>query len=539
MRIGIDMRMAGTGEGIGRYVEELVKHLSIIDKENEYYLLINEISPPKADPLLADNFPARLDFVHAKSDRQFPISKTNFHVVKTRAKYYSFAEQTKFISELRRLKLDLVHFTNFNLPILYPGKFVTTIHDVIHHSYPGKKMSHLFHRLAYRLVINTAVRRASKVIAVSEATKNDILKVFRIYPNKVSVIHEGVDPNFTVRPVSKDGLDKVKAKYGIAKPYLFFAGVWRQYKNLPRLAAAFDILKQKYGRDYELVLAGKIDPFYPEIAREVFAVKHSKDIKALGYIPDADLRTLYVGAKMFVLPSLVEGFGLIGLEAQAAGAPVGASDIPVLREVLGEGAIFFDPSSVEDIAGKINQALSSQGFLDELSQKGKANARKFDWRETARETLEVYKEVVSSKVVSTYMKETFTAGGIVVNMESRMILVVSQGGRSWSLPKGHVNERETPEEAARREIYEESGLLELRLVKQLGSYQRYKIGFEEPDDPSELKNITMFLFETDHDELRPVDPNNPEARWVEKDKVADMLTHEKDKTFFMSIMDKI
>jgi len=373
MRIGIDCRMAATGEGIGRYVEELVSYLAVIDKENEYFLLASQTPNAK-----------------------LPMTKPNFHVVKAESKYYSFAEQTKFIGELRRLKLDLVHFTNFNLPILYPGRFVTTIHDVIHHAYPGKKMSHLFHRLAYRLVISTAVRRASRVIAVSEATKNDILKVFGIYSNKVSVIHEGVDSNFTARP-AQDGLDKVKAKYGIEKPYLLFVGVWRQYKNLPRLAAAFDILKEKYGRNYELVLAGKIDAFYPEIAREVFSIRHAKDIRALGYVPDADLRMLYSGAKIFVLPSLVEGFGLIGLEAQAAGVPVAASNIPVLREVLREGAIFFDPVSAEDIAGKINRALSSQGLLEELSQKGKTNARKFDWSETARKTLEVYKEAVKSK----------------------------------------------------------------------------------------------------------------------------------------------
>ena len=372
MRIGIDCRMATTGEGIGRYVEELVYNLGQLDRANDYFLLVNGKS-------------ADINFT--------PNSR--FHNVFTDSEYYSWSEQTHFVWELMKLKLDLIHFTNFNFPVFYPGKFVTTIHDIIHHFYPGKQMSRVFHRLAYRFVINTAVRRATKIISVSEGTKNDIVKTFTANPGKVSVIYEGVNYNFSNTP-PQEAIDRVRTKYIIQKPYLLFVGVWRQYKNLPRLAAAFDILKEKYGRDYELVLAGKIDAFYPEIAKDVFLIKHAKDIRALGYVPDADLRMLYSGAKIFVLPSLVEGFGLIGLEAQAAGVPVAASDIPVLREVLGDGAVFFDPESAEDIAGKINQALSSQGLLEELRQKGKTNAQKFDWRETARKTLEVYKNAVRS-----------------------------------------------------------------------------------------------------------------------------------------------
>jgi 8-oxo-dGTP diphosphatase len=133
------------------------------------------------------------------------------------------------------------------------------------------------------------------------------------------------------------------------------------------------------------------------------------------------------------------------------------------------------------------------------------------------------------------MKETLSAGGVVVNRAGR-VLVVNQRGRSWSLPKGHVEPGEDTLAAARREIYEESGLRELRLIKPLGSYQRLKIGFNGGEDGSEVKNLTFFLFETDEETLRPIDPDNPEARWVEKSEVANLLTHPKDKEFFLGVL---
>ena len=132
------------------------------------------------------------------------------------------------------------------------------------------------------------------------------------------------------------------------------------------------------------------------------------------------------------------------------------------------------------------------------------------------------------------MKKTFSAGGVVTNDEGK-VLVVSQHGTSWSLPKGHIDAGEDALEAAKREIYEESGIGELQLVGELGSYERYKIGVDGGEDPSEWKVITMFLFRTSQMMLKPVDPDNPEARWVERARVTPLLTHEKDKEFFRSV----
>lgn len=133
------------------------------------------------------------------------------------------------------------------------------------------------------------------------------------------------------------------------------------------------------------------------------------------------------------------------------------------------------------------------------------------------------------------MKHTQTAGGVVLNKKG-LVLVVSQNGNSWSLPKGHIDEDEDKLTAAKREIYEESGISDLELICEFETYERYKIGLDGGEDKSELKTIYMFLFKTKEENLKPIDPTNPEARWVQKDKVADLLTHKKDKEFFQKII---
>lgn len=135
-------------------------------------------------------------------------------------------------------------------------------------------------------------------------------------------------------------------------------------------------------------------------------------------------------------------------------------------------------------------------------------------------------------------KYTKSAGGLVLNTEGK-VLVVSQGGKTWSLPKGHIDEGEEALDTAKREIYEESGVKQLEFIKSLGDYDRYKIGKYGGDDLSELKNISMFLFKTNEQDLKPIDSYHPEAKWVEKEKVADLLTHEKDKEFFLSVKKEI
>ncbi|MEK7551869.1 MAG: NUDIX domain-containing protein [Patescibacteria group bacterium] len=137
-----------------------------------------------------------------------------------------------------------------------------------------------------------------------------------------------------------------------------------------------------------------------------------------------------------------------------------------------------------------------------------------------------------------FTKKIKSAGGVVINKNGE-VLVVSQKNNAWSLPKGGIEEGETPLEAAKREIYEESGIKNLTLIKALPSYQRFKIGKDGGEDKSELKFISMFLFKTDEMELEPIDPENPEAKWLPKENICDLLTHPKDKQFFQNVLFEI
>lgn len=132
-------------------------------------------------------------------------------------------------------------------------------------------------------------------------------------------------------------------------------------------------------------------------------------------------------------------------------------------------------------------------------------------------------------------RRSYCAGGVVVNDQGK-IIVVSQHGNSWSLPKGHINNGETARAAAEREIREETGVIKLSFVKPLGSYERFRIGLDSPNDVTELKHIELFLYTTNESELNPEDPENPEARWVAPDEVADLLTHSKDSDFFIQVL---
>jgi glycosyltransferase involved in cell wall biosynthesis len=365
MRIGLDLRMLGGGSGVSRYVQELTTQILTIDKRNTYVLFFKEIT-------------AELDNIF----RPF-----GHEMVATGIGHYSLAEQLRLPFLLSGYKLDLMHFPHFNVPLLYRGQFVVTIHDLTHTRFPGRKKSHLVHRLAYNLILTMAIRRAKKIIAVSNATKTEILEHFVDVAKKITTIYEGVSSDYKM--LHKDeAFAEVSKKFNITKPFLLYVGVWRRYKNLPMLAQAFDKLSETF--DYQLVLAGEPDPFYPDIKEQVFSIKHKDRLRAVGRVSDKDLNLLYNAADLMILPSLYEGFGLTVLEAASAGTPVVCSDIPALREVMGQAAEYFDPNNLDNMTDVISQILEKPTRLEELANLGLRRVTHFSWKKAAEETINVY-----------------------------------------------------------------------------------------------------------------------------------------------------
>jgi len=371
-RIGLDMRMAGEGFGLGRYIVELAKALVKSKSEFEYVFFFDK------------NF-------NESTFRSFQKLHSECRLVN--AKYYTLQEQLMLPRILKKEKLDLIHFPNFNVPVLYRGKSVVTIHDLIHHRFPGKKKRNIFHRLSYRYIINKAVQNTNKVIAVSQSTKSDIINLLKINPGKIKVIHEGVSENFQ-REVSENLLNSTLSKYKINKPYILAVSEWRRYKNLDFLIRAFSGSEAEVSESYNLVICGKIDPNYPEQG-EVLAREDKASVISVGQVPEDELMALYSGAKCFVSPSLAEGFGLTYLEAQSKNIPILASNIPVAREILGDSAYFFDPTDKNDLKEKMSKILNDKSFSDDLIEKGKVNLKRFAWEKVAGKTEEIYREVLT------------------------------------------------------------------------------------------------------------------------------------------------
>ena len=202
MRIGIDLRMIGGGSGIDRYLTELTHEVLKLDKTNQFVLFFRD------------------------ANKSAPFQAYGHKIVVADIAHYSLAEQLRLPRILNKENLDLVHFPHFNVPIFYRKPFVLTIHDLTHTLFPGKKMSRIFHRLAYHLVFNSAILHARKIIAVSESTKKQILERFGIDSDKITVIYEGFSQVYKMMD-KQEAFAAVSQKFGITKPYLLYVGVWR------------------------------------------------------------------------------------------------------------------------------------------------------------------------------------------------------------------------------------------------------------------------------------------------------------------------
>ncbi len=371
MKIGIDARMLGEKQtGIGLYIENLIKNIAKQDNENTYVLFLRK------DAFLKLKLPSE-----------------NFKKVLADFKWYSLSEQTSFLFKINKENLDLMHFPHFNAPIFYFKKRITTIHDLTPKYFPGNKMNSFFRRVAFWAVFYASIKFSKKIIAVSEYTKKEILKYFKINKSKVEVVYQGV-PNLNNEDCILDDKKKKEFlnKFKLDKPYIFYTGVWRNHKNLVGLIKAFHILISKYNMDIYLVLGGREDPFYPEVreAWEKFGLQDR--IIRPGFIPKSELGSFLRYADVFVLPSFVEGFGFGPLEAISYHTPPAVSDRGAIREVLGESAVYFNPKDPNDIAKKIHSLFYNEALKYKLLKSGKKRILKYKWADCAKKTIKIYKE---------------------------------------------------------------------------------------------------------------------------------------------------
>jgi len=369
MKIGIDARFFGLlGKGLGRYTQKLIEHLEMIDTQNQYVIFLRK-----------ENF-----------DEYKPHNK-NFTKVLADYRWYSFSEQLFFPIMLNKYKFDLVHFPHFNVPFLYRRSFVLTIHDLILIHFPtlrGTRLNPIWYWIkyaAYKFIIGSAISRSKSIIAVSNFTKNDIVAEYRQAIGKITVTHEACDD---VCRISNIAPHNILEKYGIIKPYLLYVGNAYPHKNLERLIDSFELVKTAFP-DMQLALVGKEDFFYARLKKYVLS-RNISGVHFLGFISDQDLDVLYRFAKVYVFPSLYEGFGLPPLEAMAKGAVVVSSDHECMKEILGSAAHYCDARDQKNFSIAIMNVLKDQNLRADLIEKGYEQIKKYNWQVMASETLKVY-----------------------------------------------------------------------------------------------------------------------------------------------------
>ncbi len=367
MIIGIEAERANSPAktGVEHYAKQLILHLAKIDLENEYRLYLR--NPPEAWFFsLPKNFKTKV--------MSFPIFWTQLRI-----------SLEMFINPVDRLLIPASA-----LPLLHPKNSIVTIHDLAWKFYP--ETFTWFMRNFLEWSTKFAIKSAGTIIAVSEATKRDIVKFYKIDEQKIVVVHHGYEEfKFEIRnPKSEINLKLETQNTAIKIPekYVLFISTLQPRKNLEGLINAFRLLKNQYPEiPHNLVVVGKPGWKYDSI---LSAIEKNKDIVVyLNYVSDEDRLKILKGAGLLILPSFYEGFGMQILESFAAGVPVAVSNISSMPEVAGEAAIYFDPHNSQDIKNVLQAILLDVALSQDLVKKGYERLKKFSWNKCAEETLKV------------------------------------------------------------------------------------------------------------------------------------------------------
>jgi glycosyltransferase involved in cell wall biosynthesis len=290
---------------------------------------------------------------------------------------------------MHRGGVDLIHEPAFVGPWVGRCPFVVTVHDLSFLLYPQNFQA--LNRFYLRHFTRLSVQQARRVIAVSESTKQDLVRHYNLSPATVDVVYNGVDASF--RPLPADRVAAFRADRGLPERFLLFVGTLEPRKNVSRLIEAYARLP----RDRPpLMLIGGKGWLYDETLARVEALKLTDEVRFVGYVPAEDLPWWYNAAELFVYPSLYEGFGLPPLEAMACGTPVVASNSSSLPEVMGQAGILVDPTDTDALAGALDQALGSGELQESMRAAGLTQAACFSWREAACGTVDSYRRAVTT-----------------------------------------------------------------------------------------------------------------------------------------------
>ena len=366
MRIGIDARIVHYARGgIRNYVLHLLDALASLDQDTPYYVL------------------------HSRKDRHSRLPGGNFHRVACWTPSHHRLERWALGMEAARLRLDLLHTTDFIPPAWGCRRSLVTVHDLNFLLYPQFLTAES--RRYYNQQIEWAVQRADHILADSHATKSDLVSLLDVPAEKVTVVHLAADPVF--HPLAESDTRRIAARYGLEPGYVLAVGTLEPRKNLTGLLQAYRLLIDMEATTAPLVLVGGKGWLYDDVFERVEVLHLGGRVRFLHDVPDADLPALYNAAGVLTTPSFYEGFGLPALEAMSCGTPVVVADRASLPEVVGEAGILVDPDDPGDIARALARVVADESLRARMRELGLVQASTFTWERAAKATLAVYREI--------------------------------------------------------------------------------------------------------------------------------------------------
>jgi len=372
--------------GVGTYIRNVVRTLARLDRENKYFLIGSPAKFAECGPLPA-----------------------NFHAVELMAADDTVKGNLDFRAIVRRLDCDVTHIPHlYWLPRGLKCPYVITVHDLLEHMY-GSHDSSSLRRGMHFFLTRRVLRGAARVLAVSEFTKNEIHKLLAIPDDRIEVVYNAIDERFLHGHATEADRAMIAQRYQVNYPFILYAGAIRPHKNVVRIIEAFSALKSELAKegqfqDLKLIIIGDDVVGHPRLRRTVVRSGVQHDVRFLGFVPIEVLRIFYDVAKVFVFPSLYEGFGLPPLEAMAHGTPVVTSNTSSLPEVVGNAALMVNPENVFEIRRGLQQALLDPGARQRMKERGYTQSQRFSWTSSVARILEIYREVAgarsSSRVVA-------------------------------------------------------------------------------------------------------------------------------------------
>ncbi len=359
MKIGIDCRLAGRQHaGIGRYIENLIVRLPALAPDVTFVYFFHDQRQAADINIEAPNVVRRF----------IPI------------RHYSLTEQTRLPGIFTQEKLDLLHVPHFNAPLLYKGKIILTIHDLLWHEFRGTRVTTLpswlyfLKYFAYKKIVGQMIARAEKIFVPAQTIAQTVSRYYPQAKAKIVVTKEGISSTFLGKRISQP--HKLKQ--------FIYVGSLYPHKNIRLVIDALLKLSQ-----YRLLIVGTRNVFQDDVKAYVRLKGLERQVEFLGYKSDSEIKELLEKSTALVQPSFSEGFGLTGVEAMATGTPVLASDIPIFEEIYQDGALYFDPHSVYSFCASVKRLESLD--TEQLIQKSKKIVTQYSWDEMTQKTLDTYR----------------------------------------------------------------------------------------------------------------------------------------------------